>query len=798
MELEKFKYKEKLTSAKLNNVVDAVNTNTANYVLLYDKYKFELPNVLMESGQTATAIAKNILDYWDGEDFGSKIVVDFFDESDHDLELWGNNEHLVGRAYPNNKESKNVNMIFQINLVLFGSEGMAMIILEKGEGNAWTATKKIVGDTAAIMEALEEIKEQIEDIKLFKFPNATIMGEPTINHGQISGFSQTNYLVMPSTFDAKGRAFEIAAAFTTGTDVTTAQNIFGGKFCLALFIQSGKLNLRVSSNGKEWDIVNYQSKFTVEPSKTYYIKIAFDRLRYKLLYSTNGVDYTEDGAVTAATEPHSGLIYIGVGNNFNNPFQGIINFNKCEIKFNNVVVWEGMDDVGLATRLATDLSNLDAEGEEKIKEIVNFTYYKEEIDKSVANVEKLKNDVETYIGSGKEQVVVAITSSVEDVSVSDLTLYVYLNNAENPLAYTTDEHGMATFRVDVGYKYRIVFPTIEGCEPIPDVTHTAGVAQRSVEVEYTDVKVMYEHLTVRLDHWTTTGTKEDLSGKVVKLTIEGEETEELTTDANGTTYAQIPIGKNYRLELPEVAGLYIWENKYTFELKAEISARYIMGNYTDYESGLFIITDNGNEYTFADFKAKGIAPESARLIKISTEALANNSENDNGSSSVFCISIDEIRQRAFQSKIWSSGNFSFTSVGYGYHYNGYKNSHLLYNEGVETGKDTPAIEHALQQEFVTSARKYNGFLGAVYQWTTLWEMREEIDEILDYCRPTDADGNFFNQKLQTRTKAYDLSSFTANKWASCQVNISIAVRFTNIITDGVKYNAYLVVPFYAY
>ena len=223
-----------------------------------------------------------------------------------------------------------------------------------------------------LVSAINSLDNRIDDIELFKFPNAIIHGIPTINNGQVSGFSNSNYLVLPSTFNLSGRGFEFKFAFTTGNDVSAAQNILGGKYCMALFIQNGKLTLRVSSNGSSWDLVNIEGNANIEPNKTYYVKINFTRLNYVLSISTDDDSYSEIGSVNVGDiSPYVSELYIGVGNNFHNPFSGIINLNKCYLKVNQSVIWQGMDDAGLATRLATDMENIDEAGIEKIKEIVN-------------------------------------------------------------------------------------------------------------------------------------------------------------------------------------------------------------------------------------------------------------------------------------------------------------------------------------------------------------------------------------------------------------------------------------------
>lgn len=266
-----------------------------------------------------------------------------------------------------------------------------------------------------------QLAEKVADIELFKFPNAVIHGEPTINNGQISGFSNTNYLVFPSVFDLSGRGFEFKFAFTTKDDVTTPQNILGGKYCMALFVQNGKLNLRVSFNGSSWDIVNLEGTATIEANKTYYVKINFTRLNYVLSLSTDDETYNEIGSVsTGDISPYPSEIYIGVGNNFNNPFKGIINLNKCYLKVNQSVIWQGMDDAGLSTRLATDLDNIDEAGVAKIKEIVGTNYVNK------TDIVKAFNTITTDTNIPSEKLVKDSLDAIED-KVDELQLYKFPN-----------------------------------------------------------------------------------------------------------------------------------------------------------------------------------------------------------------------------------------------------------------------------------------------------------------------------------------------------------------------------------
>lgn len=234
-------------------------------------------------------------------------------------------------------------------------------------GNYNPAHKKYVD------EAIAPLEEKIDDLQLFKFPNATIFGEPTINNGQISGFSTTSYLKFPFLVDFNNRPFEINMEFTTGSNVVNQENIFDSDFGLAFAIRNRKFVIAVSSNGTSWNLGEGVGTYTVLPNTTYRVKLWWDRMTYHLSYSTNGgVSYTEDITKVGAFQPAPKQMYIGVGENFAevfNYFTGIINMNHCNLSILGQVIWQGMDDAGLATRLEIDLSNIDQAGIDKIKEI---------------------------------------------------------------------------------------------------------------------------------------------------------------------------------------------------------------------------------------------------------------------------------------------------------------------------------------------------------------------------------------------------------------------------------------------
>lgn len=227
-------------------------------------------------------------------------------------------------------------------------------------------------------EAIGDLTEKMEQIELYKFPNATIIGEPTIQAGQVSNFSTVSYLQFPFILDLHNRPFEINFCFTTATNVQTQQNIIDSRFGIGLAISAGKGVMSISSNGESWNIGSTTGSINIESNTTYYAKLSWDGIQYKTALSTNGTDFTQDMVLVGAQGPHPTTIFIGgcdllVTGHTPHPFLGTINLNKCSLSVMGQLIWEGMDDAGIATRLATDLSNIDSAGVAAIKQIVYST-----------------------------------------------------------------------------------------------------------------------------------------------------------------------------------------------------------------------------------------------------------------------------------------------------------------------------------------------------------------------------------------------------------------------------------------
>lgn len=227
---------------------------------------------------------------------------------------------------------------------------------------------------AVNVSQLNTLSDRVDSLSMAKAPNVVIIGEPTLNQGQASDFSAFDYLQFPFILDLTGKTFQIDFCFTTGDDVTTQQNIIDSKFGIALAIQNGKGVMAVSSDGQTWNIGTSTGTFTIAPNTTYFARLSWDGTTYRTALSTNGTSYTNDMSIASSVAPFPTTHYIGGANDTIvghtvHPFTGVIDLNKSEMYINNELYWEGMDSLGLLTRADVSLSNIDAAGEERIREL---------------------------------------------------------------------------------------------------------------------------------------------------------------------------------------------------------------------------------------------------------------------------------------------------------------------------------------------------------------------------------------------------------------------------------------------
>lgn len=236
-------------------------------------------------------------------------------------------------------------------------------------------------------EDVTELSAKVDDLQLYKFPNATIFGTPTINNGQVSNFSNDNYLQFPFLVDFQNREFEIKFSFTTAPSGGWLQeNILDSNYGLAFAIREGKFVAVASENGTSWTTGEMISEQLFAASTTYYFTIYWKDGIFGYKGGTSKEDESIAASVEMANTPFPKTMVIGRSIDNGNHFGGSINLNDASLEISNKVVWQGMDDVGLATRAAVDLSNIDDKGKEVINDLID------------SKIGDINNALETIIG----------------------------------------------------------------------------------------------------------------------------------------------------------------------------------------------------------------------------------------------------------------------------------------------------------------------------------------------------------------------------------------------------------------
>ena len=381
------------------------------------------------------------------------------------------------------------------------------------------------------------------------------------------------------------------------------------------------------------------------------------------------------------------------------------------------------------------------------------------------------NEAADLVYNGPEEVVsVALYSAVEGVSTSGLDLYVYINDNSVPLIYTTNENGMATFRVTKGLRYDIVFPDITGCAPIGRLSYTAALQTRGIEVTYREyVVASKERVTIAFRKYpenTTWNGGEIYADGIAYVTINGVETV-YHADSDGLIMFEVPIGEEYNVRIEKPDGLHLLSGVYSSTYTAEGGSRFIPVSFHLYLSSLLIVDADGGEWTMDGWEAAGKEASEAKLLHVATEELL-------AAGCDFFMSFDMMAYRKYDTTgetinimEWAARNVEFTSIPLDgndatkdYYYDGLTATNLIVDEGTNRGIATPCHTATLRQTFTLGLETLKGFTPSCGQWAVMIANFSYINSIVTAMRPDgDVVTKFWNIK-----KGASAQSSAANAW----------------------------------
>lgn len=344
-----------------------------------------------------------------------------------------------------------------------------------------------------------------------------------------------------------------------------------------------------------------------------------------------------------------------------------------------------------------------------------------------------------------EEVTVTIASSVNSIKVTGIKINVFLNNGKTPQTYTTDAEGKATFTIDRGNYYQVVFPEYGNAQPIAPQGYTAVLGSRSINVEYLPYdEDTSEKVIVNVQKCGNDNECAAWEGMPVTITFDGKDSV-VNTDSNGQVVAFVPFGKEYTVKVEDKDGYNVSYNRNVRTFKAEMPKRIVAYKLYKFRAGVLIIDANRNEYYLDEWIAAGRNADDAVAIKIADANLAINN-------SAFCIKTADMKNTAqLKRKAWCVQNTLFNSiVSTGdemkdeNYYRGNTSSYLVRQEAQERSLIVPAFDYAYSTTLVLGGEELRGFIMSIGQENAHVANIESIKEILTSLFSADIAATYYN------------------------------------------------------
>lgn len=384
-----------------------------------------------------------------------------------------------------------------------------------------------------------------------------------------------------------------------------------------------------------------------------------------------------------------------------------------------------------------------------------------------------------------EEVTVTIASSVESIKVAGIKINVFLNNGKTPQTYTTNAEGKATFTVDRGNYYQVVFPEYGNAQPIAPQGYTAVLADRNINVEYLpyDEDDMEKVVITATKYVGDVGTAWE--GIPVVVTVDKKATT-YQTDAKGQVTVFVPYKKEYTVRIDDQDGYNVSFNKNSRTYTANVPQRLIDYRFYQFKAGIFVVDANKNEYYIEDWVAAGKNADDAVAIKVADASLSINH-------GTFCIRTSDIKNVSqLVSKQWCTQNLQFNSIALNgnnvkdaNYYNGESSSFLIRQEAQERSLSVPAFDYAYEQILSIGGEELHGFVMSVGQEYVHIANIGIIKQVLETLYGEEVATNYYNFVM----KKY--------RWTSTQYGATYAWGYSSSAGSNSKSYSLVVLPVFA-
>lgn len=384
-----------------------------------------------------------------------------------------------------------------------------------------------------------------------------------------------------------------------------------------------------------------------------------------------------------------------------------------------------------------------------------------------------------------EEVTVTISSSVESIKVAGIKINVFLNNGKTPQSYTTNAEGKATFTIDRGNYYQVVFPEYGNAQPIAPQGYTAVLGSRNINVEYLpyDEDSMEKAIITVTKYDDNVGTAWE--GIPVVVTVDRKDTT-YQTDAKGQVTVFIPYKKEYTVRIDNQDGYNVSFNKNSRTNTANVPQRLIDYRFYQFKAGIFVVDIDKNEYYIEDWVAAGKTADDAVAIKVADASLLVNH-------GTFCIRTSDIKNVSqLVSKPWCTQNLQFDSIALNgnnvkdaNYYNGESSSYLIRQEAQERSLSVPAFDYAYDQIFTIGGEELHGFVMSVGQEYVHVANIGIIKQVLE---------TLYGEEVATNYYDFVMKKY---RWTSTQSSALNAWYYSSSANYFNKWNSTVVLPVYA-
>lgn len=385
-----------------------------------------------------------------------------------------------------------------------------------------------------------------------------------------------------------------------------------------------------------------------------------------------------------------------------------------------------------------------------------------------------------------EHVTVNVTTTLASVSVEGIILNVYINNGADPRQYTTDSNGQAVFTVTKGSTYKVVFPYINGCAILNPVQHVAAVGNRIIDAVYVEETVKFEHVTVRMQKANEDDVLQPWEGAPVHVTIGGKKTDYIT-DAQGVASFDVKIGTSYTVAVDKVDGMYEQYDNYSRTRKAIADSYRFNYAYHYYESGVWLVDDEGKKWTWDAWEASG--KDKTHLVFVCIKTL----DTQRYGGDIY-ISIDLLANFAqIPSKSWAGQNVLFKNMPldgtnsnnpqyYKFFYNGLVATITIIAEGDERSIETPFCDYCYSKTVDCAGEAWQGYGPTLEQWKLAWA---NIDYVVDAVN------------LKFPERGVSVNQYKGNKWTATQNGETNSYCYNTAARPNSKYGLCMAIPFFA-